>query len=220
MCGRYGFIKSKDISKRFDKPISPKIELRDRYNVAPSQEMPVVTYNDIELMRWGLIPFWAKDEKIGYSMINARVESVATKPSYRKAFQLQRVIVPAGGFYEWKKTSDGKVPYWITLKNDDMFGFAGLFETWKDPKTGNEIKTYTILTSEPNEITSTIHDRMPVILRKELEKEWLNPDITEPDKLLPLLTPYPSELMKAYPVSTLVNKPMNDNPDLIKRIEL
>lgn len=216
MCGRYAFTKSDDIYDRFD--IDNRIELSPRYNVAPTQHMPVIDQpKHVELMRWGLIPHWARDEKIGYSMINAKAETIAEKPSYKKPFRFQRCIIPADGFYEWKQTKDGKIPYFFRLKSGDLFGFAGVYDIWKDHE-GKEVKTYTIITTTPNGIVGKVHDRMPVILRKDEEQEWINPDIVEPERLGKFLKPYPESEMEDYEVSTFINSPKNDSPELIKQV--
>jgi putative SOS response-associated peptidase YedK len=169
----------------------------------------------VEMMQWGLVPFWAKDEKSGYKMINARAETLPVKPSFRKALSLQRCIIPAGGFFEWKHVDKEKIPYYIFLKNQSVFGFAGLYDVWHD-KQGRELKTYTIITTEPNALVEPIHNRMPVILEKQNEYEWLNPDETEPARLVKLLHPYPAWEMEAYPVSRLVNSPANDTKEVIE----
>lgn len=218
MCGRYAIPDPADIPVHF-KGTRIGYDLKPRYNAAPSEDLPVVVNTSdkhVEMMRWGLVPFWAKDEKIGYKMINARAETLSVKPSFRKALSLQRCIVPAGGFFEWKKLEKEKIPYYIFLKNHSVFGFAGLYDVWKD-KRGRELKTYTIITTEPNALVEPIHNRMPVILEKQAEDEWLNPDETEPERLVKLLHPYPASEMEAYPVSRLVNSPVHDTKEIIKR---
>ncbi len=148
-------------------------------------------------------------------MINARAETVVEKPAYRKVFKTQRCLVVATGFFEWKQTSDGKVPYYFHRRDDELFAFAGLYDTWTDPTHGQEVLSYTILTTAPNALLQPVHNRMPVILAREDEERWLNPDETEPDHLLPLLVPYPAGEMEGYVVSRLVNSPANDTPQLI-----
>jgi putative SOS response-associated peptidase YedK len=217
MCGRYAIPDPTDIPIRF-KATRSGYDLKPRYNAAPSEDLPVVVNtgeNHIELMRWGLVPFWAKDINIGYKMINARAETLQMKPSFRKALSLQRCIVPAGGFFEWKHIDKEKVPYYIFLKNTQVFGFAGLYDVWHD-KQGKELKNYTIITTQPNSLVGAIHNRMPVILEQKDEKTWLNPDETEPDRLVTLLHPYPAGEMDAYPVSRLVNSPANDTKAVIE----
>ncbi len=219
MCGRYSLPDPEDIPIHF-KGTRIGYDVKPRFNVAPSQSLPVVVSEGekhVELMRWGLVPFWAKDEKIGYKMINARAETLSVKPSFRKALSLQQCIVPAGGFFEWKQIGKEKIPYYIFLKNTDLFGFAGLYDVWHD-KEGKDLKTYTIITTEPNELVGTIHNRMPAILEKKDEETWLNPDISEPERLVKLLHPYPSEEMEAHPVSHLVNAPANDTKEVIKPV--
>ena len=218
MCGRYSLPDPEDIPIRF-KGTRVGYDLKPRYNAAPSEDLPVIVSdgsNHVELMRWGLVPFWAKDEKIGYKMINARAETLQEKPSFRKALSKQRCIVPAGGFFEWKKLDQDKIPYYIFLKNKKLFGFAGLYDIWHDNK-GRELKSYTIITTEPNSLVGTIHNRMPAILEKQDEETWLNPGETETSHLAKLLRPYPSEEMESYPVSRKVNSPANDTKEVIER---
>jgi putative SOS response-associated peptidase YedK len=178
--------------------------------------MPVITRvgdsNQVEVMSWGLIPAWSREPR---GFINARSETAATKPSFRKAFRTQRCIVPASGFFEWKKTGSGKLPYLLKLKGEGLFGMAGLYDTWTAPD-GQPIKTYTILTCGPNALTAQIHDRMPCILRPEEEDYWLMPESRDSARLQRLLEPYPAEQMEAVMVSRAVNDPANDSPELIK----
>jgi putative SOS response-associated peptidase YedK len=203
MCGRYGFSvkNAKDVYERFD-TYNELPDLQPRYNIAPGQQNPVITKhspNQISRMVWGLIPFWTKDNKFQFNTINARAEGIETKPVYKKPFRQQRCLVPATGFYEPDKLHYAKPPfpwYYFQLKDGALFGFAGLYDIWKDPKTGEEIKSYTIITTQPNELVGTVHNRMPVILHKDDEEAWLNPDITEPEHLLPLLKPYSAEHME------------------------
>jgi len=188
------------------------------YNIAPTQTVIVVNDDGtrhLMQMRWGLIPSWAKDPAIGNRMINARAETVATKPAFRVALRKRRCLIPADGFYEWQAVGRRKQPVYITLKTREPFSFAGLWEAWTSPE-GKEIKTCTIITTEANEVLKSIHDRMPVILTREAEIIWLDPAIQDPVWLLPLLKPYLAEEMEVYPVSTLVNNPANDGPECIK----
>lgn len=215
MCGRYSLKKTKQLRMRFG--TENDIDLPPRYNIAPTQELPVITnteHKTIELMRWGLVPFWAKDTAIGYKMINARAETVDTLASYKKPFRTQRCLIPASGFFEWKHEGKTKTPYYFHLKQDDLFAFAGLYDTWHD-KEGKEYKSYTIITTTPNTLVKPVHDRMPVILKKEDEEKWLNPDIIEPAHLKPLLVPYPSTQMDTYMVGSDVNKAQYDSPDIL-----
>lgn len=217
MCGRYTLIEVNGLQRRFALeealPDTPA-----RYNIAPTQTLPVVVRhspNHLEWMRWGLVPFWAKEPGIGSRMINARAETVAEKPAFRRAFRSRRCLVPASGFYEWKRAAHGKTPYYIHLPDAPLFAFAGLYETWRDPQ-GAEMQTYTIITTAANDLMAPLHDRMPVILHAEDEDRWLDPDATEPEQLLPLLRPYPANAMVAYPVAPAVNSPRNDTATLLE----
>jgi putative SOS response-associated peptidase YedK len=218
MCGRFtlttnlGAIAKRFGAARFLEEVGP------RYNIAPTQTVIVV--NDdatrhLTQMRWGLIPSWAKDPAIGNRMINARAETVATKPAFRNALRKRRCLIPADGFYEWQPVGRRKQPIYVALKGRDSFGFAGLWEAWTSPD-GREIKTCAIITTEANKLLKPIHDRMPVILSKDAEKVWLDPTIQDPERLLPLLKPYPSEEMEIYQVSTRVNNPDRDGPECIR----
>jgi putative SOS response-associated peptidase YedK len=172
------------------------------------------------LARWGLIPYWAKDAKIGYSLINARADTVAEKPAYRSAFKRRRCLVAADGFYEWKATG-GKVkqPYFISLKDKEPFGFAGLWEHWDNPEDGKTVESFSIITTEPNELMAPIHNRMPAILTPEDYAAWLDPE-EPPDHLKGLLRPYDPSQMEAYPVTTYVNRPVNQGPKCIEPLQM
>jgi putative SOS response-associated peptidase YedK len=219
MCGRYAFDRIMKAADRFE--IENDIShLRPHYNAAPGQFLPVVTKespNKMSEMKWGLIPPWAKDINIGYKMINARAETVAEKPMYKRSFVSKRCLIPADGFYEWLKKDKEKIPFFFKLKSGDLFGFAGLYEIAHDAE-GKELRSFIIITTEPNELMKPIHDRMPVILEKEDEEYWLNPDNVEVEPLLKLLRPFPSEKMERYPVSKEVNSSRIDSPDLIKPV--
>ncbi len=217
MCGRYVFTNTDQLQRRFAVAQLP-LDLSPQYNVAPGQTLPVVVAgeagNAVALMRWGLIPSWSKDPKIGYKMINARAEGVADKPSFRAPLRRQRCLVPASGFYEWRKAGPTKTPYYIHLKSGELFGFAGLWDRWHDP-SGQELHTYTIVTTAPNELMAPIHNRMPVILLRDDEAAWLDPENHDPDLLTALLRPYPAEQLAAYPVSPAVNSVANTGEQLI-----
>ena len=230
MCGRFTLTIDLDDLRE----LLPGLEVRaeewtgPRYNIAPTQNVPTVL-NDgahaLTLSRWGLIPFWAKDASIGSRMINARGESVHEKPAFRSALRRQRCLVFADGFYEWqalgehaRKGQRGKQPVYIRLKGGAPFAFAGLWDRWRDPALGENappLVTCTIITTEPNALAAQFHNRMPVILPRERYATWLDPAEQPPDALLPLLKPYPAEAMEAYPVSTRVNSPANDEPSLV-----
>src|SRR4051794_19330870 len=208
MCGAYGFSvqKAGEVYDRFG-IMQKSGDYHPRWNLRPGQMNPVSTRhspNQMNFMFWGLIPHWAKDDSHKYKTFNARAETVAELPTYRKPFRTQRCLVPATGFYEPDKLNTAKPPYpwhYFQLKDEALFAFAGLYDRWEDKQTGKEVYSYTIITTEPNGVVGRVHDRMPVILPKEQEDTWLNPDITEPEQLLPLLQPYPAERMESWHVS-------------------
>jgi putative SOS response-associated peptidase YedK len=170
----------------------------------------------------GLIPHFAEDEHYKYKTINAKAETVAELPTFRQPLRDKRCLIPATGFYEPDKIHFDKSPFpwhYFHLKNQPLFGFAGLYDTWTDKETGKEIYSYTIITTEPNEVVGKFHNRMPVILNKEDEAEWLNPDIVEPEQLLPLLKPYPASEMEEWQVGDAARNPRNDSPELIKPVK-
>lgn len=221
MCGRFTLVSDMDlILHRFNVAYAG-VDHIPRYNIAPSQSVLAIISDGKERrigqLRWGLIPFWAKDAKIGYKMINARAETVAEKVSFKHPFKRQRCLIPADSFYEWKQENGKKVPMRIRLKNGEPFAFAGLWSRWVSPE-GEEIHSCTIITTRPNELVKNIHDRMPVILRPEDEDMWLDRTIQEPEFLQQLLKPYEADRMEAYQVSTTVNSPKNDSPECIKPI--
>lgn len=191
------------------------------YNVAPSQQIAAVIndgkQNRLGTFHWGLIPSWAKDHKIGYKMINARGETAAEKPSFRTAFRKRRCLIPASAFYEWKKGEGGKTPMLIHLEDDELFAFAGLWESWK-AQDGQMVHSCTILTTEPNALMAEIHDRMPVILSKSDEQVWLDPNVQDPELLQELIKPYQRLGLEAYEVSGAVNSPKNNGQELIQKI--
>ncbi len=225
MCGRSSLTKTeKEIEARFHATFySEELERYNplpNYNVAPTQRHPVITSRDLshlQLFRWGLIPFWAKDKGIGSKMINARVETLLEKPVFKPLLARNRCIVPLDGFYEWKKEGSKKIPYRIIAKDQDIFSVAGLWDVWKDVETGELLNSFTIITRAPNTLMEKIHDRMPAMLLPEHEKLWIDPEITATDALQ-LLIPYPSENMEAYAVSTRVNSVRENDAALIERI--
>lgn len=222
MCGRFTlFTDIEEIKERFDIQGSFDEEYQFSYNIAPSQSVLSVindgVRNRLGYLRWGLIPFWAKDEKAGYKMINARAETIAEKASFRNAYKKKRCLIVADSFYEWKKTPERKIPMRIKLKNNAPFGMAGLWESWKSPE-GISIYSCSVITTVPNELMTSIHDRMPVILKPEDEKDWLNPSINDPAYLQQYLKPFDSEQMEAFEVSTDVNSTKNNSPNLIQQI--
>jgi len=221
MCGRYALTDLKALVKdnRFQLEAFPS-NLSPRYNIAPSQPVSAILNQaprELQFVRWGLIPSWAKDPTIGYRMINARAETIAEKPAFRRPLQRQRCLIPADGFYEWQRLDTRKIPHWITLTSGEVFAFAGLWDTWTDPKTNTAMTSCTIITTAPNRLLASIHDRMPVILPRESEATWLS-DGLSPEQACALLKPYSATQMKASPVSTLVNSPSNDTPDVLKAV--
>jgi len=220
VCGRFTLTTNLGaIAKRFGvSRFLEEVGHAPRYNVAPTQTVIVVSDDGtrhLAEMRWGLIPSWAKDPAIGNRMINARAETVATKPAFRFALLKRRCVIPADGFYEWRPLGRRKQPVYIALKSREPFAFAGLWESWMSPE-GEEVKSCTIITTEANELLKPIHDRMPVILTREAEAVWLDPTIEDPERVLCLLKPYPPDEIEVYPVSTKVNSPANDRPECIK----
>lgn len=217
MCGRFTLKTSPNALQEELELLVPTNELRPRFNISPSQRVAVVANKgerQIELFKWGLVPSWAKDPAIGNRMINARAETLVEKPSFRTPLKKRRCIILADGFYEWRTEGKKKLPLYIRFAHGKPFAIAGLWETWKDPE-GNVIPTCTIITTSPNAFMSRIHDRMPVILPKERIAQWLNPEPVESNELIPLLSPWASDDLQAYPVSTLVNSPANDKPECI-----
>ena len=216
MCGRFAIYSSVQSIIDYAKTLNRLEDIKPNFNAAPSQMLPVVINKNegawLDIFHWGLVPFWAKDPKIGYKMINSRAETIREKPTFRNAFKRRRCLIPANGFYEWKKP--GKVPHWIYLKDRELFTFAGIWEHWHG-SDGTEIYSFSILTTEPNETMKPIHKRMPVILPREAEQLWLNPN-TPKEKLLELLQPYQGE-MGAFEVSREVGSPANNYPELMER---
>ena len=222
MCGRYTLHqKTQSLKDRYRLNVVPG-NLRANYNVAPGQFMPVVISEDgkqrAELMKWGLIPTWAKDPKIGYKLINARDDGIFDKPIWRNVILKKRCLIPADGFYEWKRhTVDGKQqkqPFYIKPKHDDLFSFAGVWDAWKDVE-GLEWKTYSIITTSPNKEMKHVHDRMPVILHKEDEASWLEPSVQSREDLEHFLQPYEDDGLEIYEVSRDVNVARNNDAKLI-----
>jgi putative SOS response-associated peptidase YedK len=218
MCGRFTLtVDPEDLREAFNLSAPPPADLAPRYNIAPSQPVAVIANGEarqIELFKWGLIPSWAKDPKIGYRMINARGETLADKPSFRNALKKRRCLVLADGFYEWKRGGKAKTPMFIQLKDKRPFAFAGLWEVWKAPD-GKLIKTCAIITTAPNALMETIHDRMPAILPPKAYDLWLTPGDLPAEKTLPLLKPFAAAQMKAVVVSPLVNNPKFDSPECV-----
>lgn len=222
MCGRASLTKQeKELEQRFNASFYQEDIARynplPNFNIAPTHWHPVLTNEDpdhLQFFRWGLIPFWAKDEKTGLKLINARAETVADKPAFREAFRKRRCLVPFDGFYEWKRQSDGtKQPYHIRVNDGDIFTVAGLWEEWKSHQ-GEIIHSFTLITIAPNDIMAQIHDRMPAILLPETERLWLANDVT-PTELASLLVPCPDEWLQAWPIGSRIGNVRENDPDLV-----
>jgi putative SOS response-associated peptidase YedK len=223
MCGRFTLtIDPAHLQEAFPWAVIPN-DLNPRFNIAPSQPVAIIPNNGenrVTMYKWGLIPSWSKDPSIGERMINARSESLAEKPSFRNAYRRRRCLILADGFYEWKTNTGNKSkqPIYIRLNNNSPFAFAGLWEQWSAPD-GSEIRSCTIITTRPNSLLESIHNRMPVILHPESYKLWITHEDRPATELNELLVPYPSNEMLAYPVSKKVNSPLNDSADLITPID-
>jgi putative SOS response-associated peptidase YedK len=230
MCGRFTLnVEPKEIEKEFaavtEQSAGQREENQKRFNIAPSQVISVIrqfeTERVISGLKWGLVPSWAKEESIGNRMINARAESLAEKPSFRNAFKARRCLIPSSGFYEWKRLGDkaGKQPFYFYLPGKPVFGFAGLWETWKT-EAGAQLESCTIITTTANAVLAPVHDRMPVIIKPEAYAEWLDPKEMDADYLQKFLAPFPAEEMQSHAVSRQVNSPTFDAAELIDPLEL
>lgn len=222
MCGRFALIVDASVlADVFD--VDPPRQLTPRFNIAPTQAVPIIrsaeeSARECAMVRWGLIPSWAKDDKIGARMINARAETVAEKPSFRSAVKTRRCLIPANGFFEWARKAEGKRPHFVHFADGRTFAFAGLWERWR--KGGSDpVETCTVITTRPNELVATLHDRMPVILCPDRYGEWLRPAPLPPGRLQECLSPHPADEMEAYQVSAHVNNPRNDGPECIARLD-
>jgi putative SOS response-associated peptidase YedK len=224
MCGRYSLIFIDDLGNRF-RVFNPMIGLRSRFNIAPGNEMPVIVNDDVHgdkknlvMMKWGLVPHWTRDIRSVKRSINARAESLAEKPSFAGLLKNRRCLVPASGFFEWKKEGTKKIPYYINLPENPLFAFAGLYDEWTDPK-GYPLLTYTIITVEPNELVAKVHNRMPSILSREHEDLWLSKTSLSAMDLKEILTPYPAENLSMHHVSPLVNTTDTDDERVIQPMD-
>ncbi|WP_339287750.1 SOS response-associated peptidase [Paenibacillus sp. FSL E2-0201] len=220
MCGRYTItVTMEELMVRYFANDSTIIHYAPKYNAAPMQQIPAVintgSSNKLGELRWGLVPSWAKDDKIGSKMINARAESLLEKPSFKRLVSSRRCIIPSDGFYEWKVQGSSKQPMRIVMRDGGIFSMAGLYDIWMDPE-GNKLSTCTIITTTPNDLMAEIHNRMPVILKPEDETEWLDRGNQDTTSLIKLLKPYDQNQMRAYPVSTAVGNVRNDTKELIK----
>lgn len=222
MCGRYWLVTPFDVLASRFHVRGERTPLVPRWNAAPGQELPVVRADAsargarvLEPMRWGLVPSWAEGPEDAGRPINARAETAASKPSFREPLRRSRVLVPADGFFEWRKGDRGREPFAIRLKSRRTFAFAGLFDEWK-PRGGPPQHTFAILTTRPNELIGALHDRMPVILSPQGEDLWLDPGVEDPARLAPLFEPPDAGAMEAFPVSRHVNAPAHDDPSVLE----
>src|SRR6267143_4189868 len=222
MCGRFLASKSPDETARWFATRNATPNARPRYNVAPTQDILAVRFNPetkertLDALRWGLVPYWAKDMKIGYSLINAKAETVAEKPAFREAFKSRRCLIAADGFYEWTKLdAKTKQPYAMVMKDRSLFGFAGLWERWTDKASGEVVRSFTIITTTPNDVCAPIHDRMPVIVERANYGRWLGEEPADPMRLLMMLKPFAAEQMECFPVGTAVGNVKNDEAGLL-----
>jgi putative SOS response-associated peptidase YedK len=221
MCGRYSLIFIDDLGKRF-RIFDPTLGIRSHFNIAPSQMMPVIVHQHgkagMVMMQWGLIPQMAKEPERSLHPINAKAETLSEKPLFRGLLQNRRCLVPASGFYEWKKEGTRKIPFYIRLKDTPLFAFAGLYDVWYDANSLAH-PSYTLVTTQANELVAPLHDRMPVILKRVDEERWLTGDAPAPDEMKKILGPYPAGEMEAYPVSSRVNSPDADDDRLIQPLK-
>lgn len=225
MCGRYRLSRRKQVIEEYFGSAPWDDDWNPRYNVAPTQPVPVIRQNpnepvrQLSLMKWGLIPHWSTDGSGAAGTINARSETAATKPAFRDPLKFRRCLIPADGFYEWQRTGKAKQPYCFEGNDGELFAFAGLWDGWKDPQ-GNWVKTCSILTTTPNAVTSAVHDRMPVILDPDRYDLWLDPGMNDADVFSELLKPYDARLMRCYPVSTRTNHVANDDVECSRPVEI
>ncbi len=224
MCGRFTLASETEAVAQTFFDVEIPMRLAPRYNISPTQDVAVIanTSSDelpakIEFFHWGLIPSWAKDPKIGNRMINARSETLAEKPSFRAAYKRRRCLIVADGYYEWQKVPGERLkqPIYIRLQSEKPFALAGLWEVWQTDEMEEPVRSCTIITCAPNALLKQVHHRMPVILPADAYAQWLSSEEQPAEALQPLLAPYPSEEMEAYPVSRFVNRPMNDSPECI-----
>ena len=225
MCGRYRLSRRKRIIEEHFDCGSDEPDWAPRYNIAPTQPVPVIRQHpkepvrELSLMRWGLIPSWSKDSSAAARMINARAETAATKPAFSDALKSHRCLIPADGFYEWVRMEKTKQPYCFEINNGELFAFAGLWDRWKDPN-GQWVKSCSILTTTPNAVTAAVHDRMPAILDPHSYELWLNPGMTNVAAASELLKPFDARLMRCYPVNTRINHVANDDEECSAPVEL
>ncbi|HLX84387.1 MAG TPA: SOS response-associated peptidase [Terriglobales bacterium] len=225
MCGRYRLSRRKQVIEEHFSTDSDEVGWVPRYNIPPTQFVPVIRQNpdndrrQLSLLRWGLVPSWSRDMSKAASMINARAETADTKPAFSDALRLRRCLIPADGFYEWQKAGKTKQPYCFEVGAGELFGFAGIWESWNDPN-GGTLETFSILTTTPNALTVTVHDRMPVILQPRHYYVWLNREITDAKIALDVVKPFEAEQMRCFPVSTRINHAANDDAECAAPVEI
>jgi len=225
MCGRYRLSRRKQLVEEYFDSVSDEPDWSPRFNVAPTQPIPVLRQNprepvrELSLVRWGLIPSWAKDASVAARMINARAETAAAKPAFRDALKSRRCLIPADGFYEWKKEGKAKQPFCFEVQEGELFAFAGLWDRWKDP-SGKVVETCSILTTAPSAVTSAVHDRMPAILDPDGYDLWLDPGMQNVAAASDLVKPYGARLMRSYPISSRINHVANDDEECSRPVEL
>lgn len=225
MCGRYRLSRRKQIIEEYFDSAPWEDDWVPRFNIAPTQPVPVIRQHprepvrQLSLMKWGLIPNWAKDPSIASNTINAKSETVTIKPAFRDPIRFRRCLIPADGFYEWRRTATSKQPFCFEVNDSELFAFAGLWDGWND-SNGKWVKTCSILTTTPNSVTSAVHDRMPVILNPESYDLWLNPGMQDVAAVSELLKPYDARLMRSYPVSARINHVVNDDEECCRPVEI
>jgi putative SOS response-associated peptidase YedK len=225
MCGRYRLSRRKQVVEEYFDTASGEEDWTPRYNIAPTQPIPVIRQHpkeavrELSLVRWGLIPSWAKDSSGAARMINARSETASTKPAFRDALKFRRCLIPADGFYEWQKAGRARQPYCFEVNAGELFAFAGLWEGWRDP-SGKAVETCSILTTTPNAVTTAIHDRMPVILDPDSYDLWLDPRMKDASTAAEMLKPYNARLMRCYPVSRRINSVAHDDEECSAPVEV
>jgi len=225
MCGRYRLSRRKQIIEEHFDSVDWQDDWSPRYNIAPTQPVPVIRQHpkepvrQISMMKWGLIPNWAQDASGAARTINARSETAAEKPAFRDPFRFRRCLIPADAFYEWKRTGSAKQPYCFEVNEGELFAFAGLWDGWKD-SSGNWIRTSSILTTTPNAVTASVHDRMPVILDPGSYDLWLDPGMQNAAVISELLKPFDARLMRCYPISTRINHVANDDAECSRPVEI
>jgi putative SOS response-associated peptidase YedK len=225
MCGRYRLSRRKQIIEEYFDAVSGEEDWAPRYNIAPTQPVPVIRQHpheprrELSLLRWGLIPSWSRDASGAARMINARSETAASLPAFRDALKLRRCLIPADGFYEWQKLGKFRQPYCFEVRGGELFAFAGIWEKWKHP-SGGTLETCSILTTTPNAVTAAVHDRMPALLDPDAYDLWLDPGMKDVATVSDLLRPYDAQLMRSYPVSGRINHVANDDEECSVRADL